>query len=92
MRRAAVASLVATLVLLSPGQARLSGQAMSRAPRPLTLWLDWYPNSDHAGIYVALAKGYYARTGLTVTPRVPTGAADALKLISHWRGRPRDQL
>jgi len=31
---------------------------MSRAPRPLTLWLDWYPNSDHAGIYVALAKGY----------------------------------
>ena len=59
---------------------------MSRAPRPLTLWLDWYPNSDHAGIYVALAKGYYARAGLAVTPRVPTGAADALKLVSHGAG------
>jgi len=59
---------------------------MSHAPRPLTLWLDWYPNSDHAGIYVALAKGYYARAGLTVTPRVPTGTADALKLISHGAG------
>ena len=86
MRRVAVFSLVAVLILLSAGQARLPGYAMSCAPRPLTLWLDWYPNSDHAGIYVALAKGYYARAGLAVTPRVPTGAAEALTLVSHGTG------
>ena len=54
--------------------------------RPLTLWLDWYPNSDHAGIYVAMAKGYYAREGLAVQARVPSNAADALKLVAHGTG------
>lgn len=54
--------------------------------RPFTLWLDWYPNSDHAGIYVALAKGYYARLGLDVQARVPANSADALKLVAHGSG------
>lgn len=52
----------------------------------LTLWLDWYPNSDHAGIYVALAKGYYAQEGLRVSAQVPSGAADAIKLVAHGSG------
>ncbi len=82
-RRVVALSLMATLLLLVPGHA--AGRAV-RVPRPLTLWLDWYPNSDHAGIYVALAKGYYARAGLAVTPQVPTGAADALKLVAHGTG------
>lgn len=55
-------------------------------PRRLTLWLDWYPNSDHVGIYVALARGYYARAGLDVHPQVPSGAADGLKLVAHGTG------
>jgi len=56
------------------------------SPTALTVWLDWYPNSDHAGIYVALARGYYARAGLDVRPRVPAGAADALQLVAHGAG------
>ena len=55
-------------------------------PRRFTLWLDWYPNSDHAGIYVALARGYYAQAGLDVHPQVPSGAADGLKLVAHGSG------
>jgi len=55
-------------------------------PRRLTLWLDWYPNADHAGIYMALAKGYYAQAGLDVRVQVPSGAADALKLLAHGTG------
>ncbi|HEY8283656.1 MAG TPA: ABC transporter substrate-binding protein [Chloroflexota bacterium] len=52
----------------------------------LTLWLDWLPNSDHAGIYVAMAKGYYEAAGLRVKAQVPSGAADALKLVTHGNG------
>ena len=52
----------------------------------VTLWLDWYPNSDHAGIYVAMAKGYYAAAGLQVKAQVPAGSADALKLVTHGNG------
>lgn len=54
--------------------------------RTLTVWLDWYPNSDHAGIYAAIARGYYAHEGLQVTPRVPAGADDAVKLLAHGTG------
>ncbi|MGH2344583.1 MAG: ABC transporter substrate-binding protein [Chloroflexota bacterium] len=60
------------------------GRAAS--PHKMTLWLDWYPNSDHAGIYVAMAKGYYAAEGLQVKAQVPAGAADALKLVTHGNG------
>jgi putative hydroxymethylpyrimidine transport system substrate-binding protein len=88
-------SLLLTLVLAAPGYgasrpltAMASGWAY-RAQRDLhslTLWLDWYPNSDHVGIYVAMARGYYARQGLAVQARVPSGATDALKLVAHGTG------
>jgi ABC-type nitrate/sulfonate/bicarbonate transport system substrate-binding protein len=28
--------------------------------------LDWTPNSNHTGIYVAIAKGWYEEAGLKV--------------------------
>ncbi len=79
-------ALVLTLALALPAHAATSVARGTRALRPVTLWLDWQPNSDHAGIYVALAKGYYARAGLDVQPRVPAGAADALKLVAQGTG------
>src|SRR5436309_12380482 len=84
-------SLLLTLLLVAPayGAGRLTtAVASGRAAhlRAVTLWLDWYPNSDHAGIYVALARGYYARAGLAVQARVPSGAADALQLVAHGTG------
>jgi len=79
--------VLALALLLAPVIRPAFGAAPRRsALHPLTLWLDWYPNSDHAGIYVALAKGYYARAGLAVQPRVPAGAADALTLVAHGTG------
>jgi putative hydroxymethylpyrimidine transport system substrate-binding protein len=95
LRWVGAVSLLLTLVLVAPGYgasrpatAAASGRAY-RAQRDLhslTLWLDWYPNSDHVGIYVAMAKGYYARQGLAVQARVPSGATDALKLVAHGTG------
>lgn len=43
----------------------------------ITLSLDWTPNTNHTGIYVALAKGYFEEAGLSVTVVQPpeTGAA-----------------
>ena len=79
-------ALVLTLALALPAHAATSVTRGAKALRPVTLWLDWQPNSDHAGIYVALAKGYYARAGLDVQPRVPAGAADALKLVAQGTG------
>lgn len=46
---------------------------------PLTFALDWTPNTNHTGLYVAQALGYYADEGLEVTlVQPPDGDADAL--------------
>ena len=34
--------------------------------KKITVCLDWTPNTNHTGLYVALAKGYYADAGLDV--------------------------
>lgn len=33
---------------------------------PVTIALDWTPNTNHIGLYVAQAKGFYAQAGLEV--------------------------
>ena len=35
--------------------------------RPVTLVLDWTPNTNHSGIYLARERGYFADEGLDVT-------------------------
>src|SRR5712671_641379 len=47
----------------------------------LNVELDWVPNPDHVGFYYAQNKGYFSRQNLTVNFRVPSSAADPLKLV-----------
>ena len=45
----------------------------------LTFVLDYTPNTNHSGVYVAIAKGYYADEGLDVeVVQPPEDGADAL--------------
>jgi len=49
------------------------------ALRKVTVVLDWTPNTNHTGLYVADAKGYYAEEGLDVEIVQPGDAgADAV--------------
>lgn len=36
-------------------------------PTAVTIMLDWTPNTNHSGIYIAQAKGYFAEANLDVT-------------------------
>ena len=38
----------------------------------VTFALDWTPNTNHTGIYVAKARGFYAKEGLEVSIIQPT--------------------
>ena len=38
----------------------------SAGEEPITVVLDWTPNTNHTGIYVALANGYFEEAGLNV--------------------------
>ncbi len=45
----------------------------------ITFCLDWTPNTNHTGLYVALAKGYFAEAGLDVTiVQPPEGGAELM--------------
>ena len=51
------------------------------SPREATLVLDFVPGPVHAGIYRALAAGYYEDEGIELEVIEPTSTADTLKLI-----------
>ncbi|MGD8372067.1 MAG: ABC transporter substrate-binding protein, partial [Syntrophobacterales bacterium] len=44
--------------------------------------LDWFPNPDHAPLYLAQAKGFFAEEGLEVDLMVPADPNDPLKLVA----------
>lgn len=43
-----------------------SDDIAARDGRPFTVMLDWTPNTNHAGLYVAQERGWYADAGLDV--------------------------
>ncbi|MGL4346310.1 MAG: ABC transporter substrate-binding protein [Cellulosilyticaceae bacterium] len=50
-----------------------------KAENKVTMVLDWVPNTNHTGMYVALEKGYYEEAGLEVEiMQPPEGGALAL--------------
>lgn len=50
------------------------------AQRKMTIMLDWVPNTNHTGIFVALEKGYYKDAGLDV------------EVLEQSQGLPVEQL
>ena len=55
------ALLLAVILVLS-----LTACGGKKAADQITVVLDWTPNTNHTGIYVALAKGYFEEAGLNV--------------------------
>ncbi|MGC2373669.1 MAG: ABC transporter substrate-binding protein [Solirubrobacteraceae bacterium] len=52
-----------------------------------TLILDFTPNAVHAGIYRALAAGYYRRENIALKVAQPTSTQETLKLIDAGRAQ-----
>jgi putative hydroxymethylpyrimidine transport system substrate-binding protein len=75
----AVALLALALGLTACGEKSedVTGKAQS-----LSLTLDFYPNPDHAGIYMAQKLGYFKEAGLDVSIHTPSDPAAPLKLLA----------
>jgi len=56
--------------------------APARAAEKLTVLLDWFVNPDHAPLFVALEKGYFADAGLDVEMIAPADPNDPPKLVA----------
>lgn len=60
---------VATAIFSGCSQSKKNDTSSANANKPLektTVILDWTPNTNHTGLYVALEKGYYKQEGLDV--------------------------
>ena len=54
-------------------------QAQPEGKEKITFVLDWTPNTNHTGLYVALANGYFEREGLEVeVVQPPEGGAEMM--------------
>jgi putative hydroxymethylpyrimidine transport system substrate-binding protein len=61
--------------------------APPRRPTRATLILDFTPNAVHAGIYRALAAGYYRREHIDLRVVQPTSTQETLKLIDAGKAQ-----
>ncbi len=52
-------------------------------PVKAILSLDWVPNTNHTGFYVAQEKGWYAEEGLELEIQIPSDPAAALKQVAY---------
>jgi putative hydroxymethylpyrimidine transport system substrate-binding protein len=78
---AAAAALIAlALGLAACGEK--SEEGTRGTAEPLSLTLDFYPNPDHAGIYMAQKLGYFADAGLDVSIHTPSDPAAPVKQVA----------
>ncbi len=78
--------LIALILLLTlvPAQAATSkaDTPTDRISKPLTVILDWFPNPNHAPLFVAQQQGYFKQQGLTVKLIGPADPNDPPKLVA----------
>lgn len=84
-RTVLIAVSIAVLAIVAGCGERQGAVDEAPPPEPFELALDWFPNPDHAGIYQALARGYFDDAGLDVRPQVPSDPAAPIKQVAAGR-------
>jgi putative hydroxymethylpyrimidine transport system substrate-binding protein len=80
-------AVVLALLILAVGVAACGSKSEDTKgePEKLTLDLDFYPNPDHAGIYMAQEEGFFKDAGLEVAIDSPSDPAAPLKEVAAGR-------
>jgi putative hydroxymethylpyrimidine transport system substrate-binding protein len=75
-RRRLVAAFAAVPILAS-----LPDVARAADGEKVTVALDWYPNANHAGLFLAKQRGYFAAAGLQVDLYTPSDPTTVLQTV-----------
>ena len=84
-------SLSVLCSLLISGFGGASTQAAVAASKPAvpvqnaSLVLDWYPNSDHGGLYTAIARGFFRQHHIAMSAHVPSDTSAQIQLVAAGR-------
>jgi ABC-type nitrate/sulfonate/bicarbonate transport system substrate-binding protein len=85
-----IAALATTVLLVgcseSNEQQAEKNEGSKEELRKVTVVLDWTPNTNHTGLYVAKEKGYFEEEGLDVTIQMP-GEASADQLVASEKAQ-----
>ena len=62
-------------------------RALAQEPEleTVSVALDWYPNANHAGLYLAQERGYYAEEGLAPEFYTPSDPTTVLQTVGAGR-------
>ena len=82
LRLPAIVAAVALIALALAACGEKSEDTTGAATEPLSLTLDFYPNPDHAGLYMAEKLGYFDDAGLDVSIHTPSDPAAPIKLLA----------
>lgn len=69
----------------SPGASTPQTEAKVTSFPPVSVVLDWFPWSNHAGLFIAKDKGYFAAEGLDVDIHPPADPATILQTVATGR-------
>jgi putative hydroxymethylpyrimidine transport system substrate-binding protein len=82
-RKLWLAAALAAIALLAFGACG-SGKG-DDGPIEVSLALDWFPNSNHAGTYAAMKQGYFTDEGLDVNVYTPADPSSVLQSVGAGR-------
>ncbi len=79
---AAIALVPALVAGCGGGDDAAPASSTAASVQDVSLALDWFPNADHAGIYVAKAKGLDTKAGADIAPSVPSDPTTTLTAVA----------
>ena len=84
-RRSLIKGVAGGAAALAGAPALPHRQAFAQERTSVTLALDWYPNANHAGIYMARERGNFEQAGLDVEIFTPADPTTVLQTVGAGR-------
>jgi putative hydroxymethylpyrimidine transport system substrate-binding protein len=82
LRQTSLVAILAALAAVALPACGEKSSSPSGQAQPFSLTLDFYPNPDHAGIYMAQKLGYFREAGLDVSIRAPSDPSAPIKELA----------
>ena len=77
--------VIIALVALSCTTANKTMELKDAQPIKVSLVLDWFPWSNHSGLFIAQNKGYFREAGLEVEIRIPSDPSTVNQTVASGR-------